>query len=126
MSNLTRSLAVLLPGLVLAFAFSIPARAAVPTARAGDTSQARLGFGRSYRAPSSRSRYRARPLQGRRYRRPGFSRGFFGGILRALGIAYLFHVLFGWGSGGSPLGLLLLAVIVLFLVSRRRRRVAYY
>jgi len=49
-----------------------------------------------------------------------------GGILRALGLAYLFHALFGWGSGGSPFGLLLLAAIVLFLATRRRRRRVSY
>ena len=43
-----------------------------------------------------------------------------------LGIAYLAHLLFGLGGGGSPFGLFLLVAIVLWLVSRRRRRLAYY
>jgi hypothetical protein len=48
------------------------------------------------------------------------------GILQALGIAYLVNLLFGWGPGGSPFGLLLLLGIVVLLVSRaRRRRHAY-
>jgi uncharacterized membrane protein len=126
MSNPIRSLGVLLCSLMLATTASTPTSAAVHTTAVGKASQSRAGFGRSYRAPSSRSRYRARPPHARRYRRPSFGHGLFGGILRALGIAYLFHALFGWGGGGgSPLGLLLLAAIVLFLASRRRR-VAYH
>ena len=50
----------------------------------------------------------------------------FGGFLKVLGIAYLAHLLFGLGGGGSPFGLFLLVAIVLWLVSRRRRRLAYY
>jgi hypothetical protein len=46
-------------------------------------------------------------------------------ILQALGLAYLFHMLFGWGAGGSPLGLILLVGIVVLLVSRMRRRPYY-
>jgi hypothetical protein len=79
-----------------------------------------------------RSRYRARPAQGR-HQRPGFRSWSLWRILRALGIAslgmaYLFHALFGWGGGGgSPFGLLLVAGIVLLRFSRRRcgRRVAF-
>ena len=118
---------MLVSGLLLAAAVPTPVGAAVHTTAAAQTSQSRAGFGRSYRAPTYRSRARARPAQGRRYRRPGLGHGLFGGILRALGIAYLFHALFGWGAGGgSPFGLLLLAGIVLLLFSRgrRRRRVA--
>lgn len=126
MSNRLRAFAALLPLLLFASAPPGPAGAAVRTTKAGGTSQARIGFGRSYRAPSYRARSRARPSYGRRYRRPGFGH-VFGGILRTLGIAYLFHALFGWGGGGgSPFGLLLLAAIVLFAVTRRRRRAAYY
>jgi hypothetical protein len=50
----------------------------------------------------------------------------FRGVLQALGIAYLAHLLFGWGGGGSPLGLLLLLGLVLWMATRsRRRRVMY-
>ena|SRR5215210_383616 len=99
----------------------------LPTA-AAQANQARIGgrgFGRStYRsrprvAPSSRYRrtpYRARPHLGRRL---------FRGVLQALGIAYLAHLLFGLGAGGSPFGLLLLVGLIVFMVTRRRRRVAY-
>jgi hypothetical protein len=37
------------------------------------------------------------------------------------------HLLFGWGAGGSPLGLLLLAALVLcFATHARRRRRVYW
>jgi hypothetical protein len=45
-----------------------------------------------------------------------------GAILRALGLAYLFHLLFGWGAGGSPFGLLLLVALVAWIATRRLRR----
>jgi hypothetical protein len=109
-----------------------PAAAAAPAGLPGlpvaaaKVNQARFGgggrgFGRGTfrsrpRYPSSRYRrspYRARPHFGRR-------------ILQALGIAYLAHMLFGWGAGGgSPFGLLLVLGLILFMVSRRRRRVMY-
>ena len=89
------------------------------------TTQARLGgrgFGRRLPVFRSRSRYGYRPA----YRRSPFH-GVFRGILRAIGLAYLFHLLFGWGAGGSPFGLLLLAALVLWLASgMRRRRRAYW
>jgi hypothetical protein len=90
------------------------------------TTQARLGGPRSFgrRPPMFRPRlrYRTRPA----YRRSPFH-GVFRGILRAIGLAYLFHLLFGWGGGGSPLGLLLLAALVLWIATRaRRRRRAYW
>lgn len=69
--------------------------------------------------PASRNRPAARrnPNTGRALR--NFSRG----LLQALGIAFLLSLLFGIGSGGSPLGLLLLlGLIALFVVARRRRR----
>src|SRR5829696_792722 len=82
----------------------------------------RGGFRSRPRTPPARryspSRYRNRPHLGRRM---------FRGVLQALGIAFLVNALFGWGAGGSPLGLILLAGLVLWLVTRtRRRRVAYY
>src|SRR5215211_7143205 len=76
------------------------------------SSRPRTAPGRRY-APN---RYRARPHLGRRI---------FRGVLQALGIAFLLNALFGWGVGGSPLGLLLLFGLILWLVARRRRRVAY-
>jgi hypothetical protein len=90
------------------------------------TTQARLGgrgFGRGTRV------YRPRTRPGYRY--PAYRRspfhGLGRGILRAIGIAYLVHLLFGWGTGGNPLGLLLLAAIVLWVATRaRRRRRAYW
>jgi hypothetical protein len=91
------------------------------------TTEARFGargFGRRLPILRPSRRYGYRP--GYRYRpayRPSPFRGLFHGILRAIGLAYLFHLLFGWGSGGSPLGLLLLAAFVLWLATRRRRRV---
>jgi MYXO-CTERM domain-containing protein len=125
MSNLSRFVALLIPTLVLAVATPAPAGAAVPAGATATTSLARVGIGRGYRARPYRSR--TRPPYARRYRRPAYGHGFFGGILRALGIAYLFHALFGWGAGGgSPFGLLLLGAVVLLFLGRRRRRPAYY
>ena len=108
-----------------------PAQAAPTTAqtKAGQTNQAALGrrgFGR--RAPyyGSRSRYPSR-YRARPYRRPRLGIGrFFGGVLRFLGLAYLFNLLFGWGTGGSPFGLILLFGLIVLLATRRRRRPAYY
>jgi hypothetical protein len=103
------------------------ALAAAPAKSQAQTSQARL-FGRSFarRTPAfgSRYRYRTRSPYTRAYRRPHLWRGFFGGVLKALGIAYLFHLLFGFGPGGSPFGLLLLVALVAWLLGRRTRRPA--
>jgi uncharacterized membrane protein len=122
------ALAVALPMTVLSI--PAPARAATASTNAlAQTSQARLGarFGR--RVPTTRYRYptrtRTRSPYTRGYRRSPL-RGIFGGVLKALGIAYLVHMLFGWGGGGSPFGLLLLVAIVLLLATRRRRRVTYF
>src|SRR3954454_796188 len=108
-----------------------PAVAAAPAGlpvAAAKANQSRLGrgFGRtSFRSrprvvPSSR--YRRSPYRAR----PHFGRRIFRGVLQALGIAYLAHLLFGWGAGGgSPFGLLLLLGLILFVATRRRRRVVY-
>jgi predicted lipid-binding transport protein (Tim44 family) len=117
----------LVSALVLALAFPAVAPAVAGAASTSRTSavaplqtqQARFG---GFRArPSYGSRYRS-PRYGTRYGRPHPFRGLGGSILRALGIAYLFHMLFGWGGGGSPFGLLLLAGLILWLVTRTRRR----
>jgi MYXO-CTERM domain-containing protein len=108
-----------------------PAAAAAPAGLpvgVAKANQSRLGrgFGRT----SFRSRPRVAPAS--RYRRspyrarPHFGRRIFRGVLQALGIAYLAHLLFGWGAGGgSPLGLLLLLGLILLVATRRRRRVVY-
>jgi predicted lipid-binding transport protein (Tim44 family) len=101
-----------------------PAVASSATTTASKANQAALGRGFGRRSPSfgSRSRYRSRPYS-RPYRRPGLGIGrFFGGVLKFLGLAYLFHMLFGWGGGGSPLGLILLVGLIVWLATRRRRR----
>jgi hypothetical protein len=98
--------------------------APAPAGHVATTTQARFGargFGRRTPLFRSRTRYGYRPA----YRRSPFH-GAFRGILRAIGLAYLFHVLFGWGAGGSPFGLLLLAALVLWLVTRPRRRRRVY
>jgi uncharacterized membrane protein len=124
MSNLSRVLPAALAAVVILPVVPASAPAAVPSRAAGvQTSQARFGY-RSYRrAPVYRGR--ARTPYRHSYRRSPFH-GFFGGVLRALGIAYLVHLMFGWGAGGSPFGLLLLAAVILWLVTRRRRRPAYW
>src|ERR687885_39270 len=101
-------------------------------AAAPAANQARIGgrgFGRSARPTfgSRRPSFR-RPAVRRPIRRPLFGRhGFFGSVLRALGIAYLVHLLFGWGAGGgSPFGLLIVLGIVLWLATPRRRRRPVY
>jgi len=102
-------------------------------ARPGSTTPAnesriggRGGFGRSARPTIRRSRPNTgarRPTTRRQTRRPLFGHGFFGSVLRFLGIAYLVNLLFGWGpGGGSPLGLLIVLGVVLWLATRRRRR----
>src|SRR4051794_5738860 len=105
-----------------------PAAAAVPAApvavhvnQAGFATRGFRGGLRSRPRVSTRPRYAPR----NRYARPHFGRRLFRGFLHALGIAYLMHLLFGWGAGGSPFGLLLLGALVLWLVTRRRRRVVY-
>src|SRR3954469_7421974 len=122
-----------LTAILLAFG-AVPAAAATPTALpsgAVKSTQARFGGGRAF----GRSPYRSRPryAPSSRYRRspyyrprPHLGRRIFRGFLQALGFAYLAHLLFDWGAGGSPLGLLLLLGIVFWMVTRAsRRRLAY-
>jgi hypothetical protein len=78
------------------------------------------GFGRA--RPASRYRGTRSPYT-RPYARRSPFHGFGGTILKALGIAYLFHALFGIGAGGgSPLGLLLLVALLAYVVGRTRGR----
>jgi hypothetical protein len=95
---------------------------AAPGAPKVQVQQSRFGGFRTARRPSFGSRYRSRPYS-RGYRRPSLFRG----VLQALGLAYLFHMMFGWGpGGGSPLGLFLILAFVVWMVTRsRRRRMAY-
>ena len=127
MSNPTRILPALLCALLAAVAVPAPAGAAAGKAQV-TTNQSRLGRGFGRRSPSVGTRPRTRARSPYRARRPFTARRFFGGVLKALGLAYLFNLMFGWGAGGSPFGLLLLAAIVLFFVTRRRRvrRPMYY
>jgi hypothetical protein len=93
------------------------------------TQQARFGGGfRARPSFGSRYRYRSRyPGYGRGFGRPHAFRGLGGSILRALGFAYLFHALFGWGGGGgSPFGLLIVIGVIAWIATRRRRRYAAY
>jgi hypothetical protein len=114
----------------LAFGAAAPAVAGAAgtlgtsVARPLQTQQARFGGFRTRPSFGSRSRYRYRS-PGYGYRRSRPFRGLGGSILRALGIAYLVHMLFGWGGGGSPFGLLLIAGLIVWLVTRRRRRYVY-
>jgi hypothetical protein len=117
-----------LPVLALTTPTSASAALRTPAAAVHVVStQSRLGL----RGFGYRSRYGYRPS----YRRPIYRRslyrrspfhGVFRGILRAIGLAYLLHLLFGWGAGGSPFGLLLLAALVLWLATRSRRRRRIY
>jgi hypothetical protein len=121
MSNPARILPALLCALLAAVA--LPAPAAAVAGKAQITSdQSRLGRGFGRRSPSIGTRPRTRARSPYRARRPMTARRFFGGVLQALGLAYLFNLMFGWGPGGSPFGLLLLGALVLFLVTRRRVR----
>lgn len=118
----------ILPAILVALALPAAApsvAAAAPGATQVQSTQSRIGGGfRTARRPSFGSRYRSRPYtRPRTYRRPSLFRG----ILQALGIAYLFHMLFGIGAGGgSPFGLILVIGFMFWLVTRmRRRRFAY-
>ena len=132
MRNLLRALPAVLPSLAIAVAVpAAPAHAVVGTSGASakiTTTQARIGgrgFGGSFgrRSPGFGTRRGLAPRRSPLTRRRSHAMRNFGrGVLQALGIAYLMHMLFGWGAGGSPLGLLLLAALVLWMVTRRRRR----
>jgi hypothetical protein len=111
-----------------------PSHASSPTPqiKSGQTTQAAFGRGFGRQAPSLGSRPRVRPRYPSRYRSRSYQRPrrgighVFGGVLRALGLAYLFHALFGWGSGGSPLGLIVVIALIAVLLTRRPRRRIYY
>jgi uncharacterized membrane protein len=125
---MSKLLSRILPAVLVTVAIPAIAPApagAAPSAVKVQPQQSRIGVGfRAARRPSFGSRSRSRPYpRSRGYRRPSLFRG----ILQALGLAYLFHMLFGWGpGGGSPLGLLLVIGFVFWLVTRsRRRRMAY-
>src|SRR5215213_11692762 len=101
-----------------------PAVAATPTGTptaAIKATQARFGGGRAF----GRSPYRSRPryTPASRYRRspyrarPHLGRRLFRGFLQALGIAYLAHLLFGWGGGGSQDGRLVGDGVVVWTVT---------
>jgi hypothetical protein len=114
--------------LVLGAAPAAAAPAGLPVG-AATANQAR--FGRGFGRTAFRSRPRVAPAS-RRYRpspyraRPHLGRRLVRGVLQALGVAYLAHLLFGWGAGGgSPFGLLLVLAVILWMTTRRRRRVAY-
>src|SRR4051812_9611325 len=127
---LLTALLALAPAAAAAFASAPPtAAAAAAKPRPAAANEARIGgrgFGRSGRSPifgrrrpSVRRPAVRRPIN----RRPLFRHGFSGSVLRALGIAYLVHMLFGWGAGGgSPFGLLIVLGVILWLATRRRRR----
>jgi hypothetical protein len=126
MSKYLTVIPLLLSALALGAASpAIAGAAGTPAGVKVQTHQSRLGGGfRARPSFGSRSRSRYRSPYYRRNSRP--FRGLGGSILRVLGIAYLAHLLFGWGAGGSPLGLILLVGLIAFIATRgRRRRYAY-
>ena len=125
MSKHFRLVPAVLAALVAVVAVPAPAavaapRSAVVVQQGGFAARSfSRGFGRSVYRTQPSSRYRS-PYT-RSYRRSPFH-GFGGTVLKALGISYLFHALFGWGGGGgSPFGLLILVALVFWLVGRGRR-----
>jgi predicted lipid-binding transport protein (Tim44 family) len=121
------SLAVALVAAAPASALQPPSAGAVSATPNSTHANFAMLRGRGFGRPTYRPRA-ARPYPRSSYRRTrGF--GHFGGsLLRALGIAYLVHALFGWGAGGgSPFGLLIVVAIIAYLIGRRRsRRRDYY
>src|SRR4051794_1040488 len=113
MSKRLGVLPLLLAALVSGAAVPAPAAAASGSAT---TSVQHAGV-LAVRGFGSRSFGRRSPAVGSRYRSPYYRRvspfhGFGGAILKGLGIAYLFHMLFGIGAGGgSPFGLILLVAL---------------
>ena len=121
---LTASLLLGASGAQAATPVSVAARfMSPPSSIRGHVVLARFGRGTGYRS-SARSRY-GRSRVNRRASRPYRPRvgHFLGNVLRALGIAYLFHMIFGWGGGGgSPFGLLIVLALIAWMLTRRRRR----
>src|SRR4051794_41467715 len=115
---------LILPLLITALLVpAAPAMASSATTTASKPNQSALGRGFGRRSPSFGSRSRYRSTRRTYRRRPGLGAGrFFRGVLQFLGLAFLFNMLFGWGAGGSPLGLILLVGLIVWLVTRRRRR----
>src|ERR687886_2298078 len=113
-------LSAVLSALLLSAAVPAAAGAASPPMAAVKVQHARFGMRSFGRRPAFAPRYRtrspySRSPYSRSYRRPRLFHGVFGGMLRLLGIAYLFHLFFGIGPGGSPLGLLLLVALIAFV-----------
>ena len=104
-------------------AASVAGLGATPLAARG-FGGARGGFGRSTRSSRPRSTPTRTSAQRRAAdRRAAQRRRNIGrSILQALGIAFLLNALFGWGAGGSPIGLLLVLAFIVWLVTRRARR----
>ena len=114
----------LVPVLLSLLAVATPAPAVAASSTHVPTITAARFGARSFSRPryAPRSRYPSSSYR-RSYRRVSPFRGLGGGILKALGIAYLVHAIFGWGAGGgSPFGLLLLVAIVAYVVGRARSR----
>ena len=104
-------------------AASVAGLGATPLAARG-FGGARGGFGRSTRSSRPRSTPTRTSAQRRAAdRRTAQRRRSIGrSILQALGIAFLLNALFGWGAGGSPIGLLLVLAFIVWLATRRSRR----
>jgi hypothetical protein len=104
-------------------AASVAGIGATPVAARG-FGGARGGFGRSTRSARPRSTPTRTAAQRRAAERRAAQRRRSIGrsILQALGIAFLLNALFGWGAGGSPIGLLLVLAFVVWLATRRSRR----
>jgi hypothetical protein len=125
-------IALTLAVVLLALAPASTTALAANGSKSAGATQARIGGSRGFFSGRSRYGYgrRVSPTYGRRVSPfSGFRRrGVFHNVLRAIGIAYVVHALFGWGAGGgSPFGLLIVLAIVLWIATRgrRRRRPAY-